>query len=323
MSETRRLSWIAILLGLLVTSSANAQSACPPFPDVPWRYNLNHQTASEYVSKKCGGNWAPYISRWEFQVRRIREIEARGSAALVTTDKIRLQGQALRKYGDLVDKRLAVMRCLAGQASRPPILTTAATKNAIPAPVPTVPAEGQKIAAAKGCLACHGANGIATRPAIPNLAGQNEFYLVKEIKDFQSAPPASGADVGATERHDRIMREKGRELSDDDVWNLASYFASLPPACLAKSPAPAAIRAPNKAATCIECHGLQGQPIFPDVPVIAGQNQAYLETQLRQFRTSAGGISQGPNWASRYHYFMSAIAKSLSNRQVLEQSRRS
>jgi hypothetical protein len=39
-----------------MTSSANAQSACPPFPDVPWWHNLNHQTAAEYVGKKFGGN---------------------------------------------------------------------------------------------------------------------------------------------------------------------------------------------------------------------------------------------------------------------------
>jgi len=140
----------------------------------------------------------------------------------------------------LVEKRLAVMRCLAGQASGIPI-PTAAAKRAIPSPAPTVPAKGQKIATVKGCSACHGANGIATRPTIPNLAGQNEFYLVKEIKEFQSAASASGAGIGATEHHDQIMRKQVSGLSDGDVWNLASYFSGLPSCPNGRTPLPAVL----------------------------------------------------------------------------------
>ena len=66
------------------------------------------------------------------------------------------------------------------------------------------------------CAACHGADGNAPNPIWPNLAGQKAPYLVKQLKDFKS---------GA--RKDPIMSPQAMPLSDQDMENLADYFASL------------------------------------------------------------------------------------------------
>ncbi len=66
------------------------------------------------------------------------------------------------------------------------------------------------------CAACHGSNGHATNPIWPNLAGQNEAYLAKQIKDFRDG-----------NRKDASMAPMVAGLTDDDVANLAAYFASL------------------------------------------------------------------------------------------------
>lgn len=66
------------------------------------------------------------------------------------------------------------------------------------------------------CAACHGAAGISAIPMYPNLAGQKEAYLAKQLKDFKS---------GA--RKDPVMAPMAMPLSDDDVANLSAYFASL------------------------------------------------------------------------------------------------
>ncbi len=66
------------------------------------------------------------------------------------------------------------------------------------------------------CAACHGINGIATNPMWPNLAGQNEIYLLKQIKDFRDGV-----------RKDPSMSPMVAGLSDEDAANLAAYFASL------------------------------------------------------------------------------------------------
>lgn len=66
------------------------------------------------------------------------------------------------------------------------------------------------------CAACHGAEGISHSPIWPNLAGQKAAYLEKQLKDFR-------ADV----RKDPMMTMMAKPLSDEDIANLAAYFASL------------------------------------------------------------------------------------------------
>ena len=38
---------------------------------------------------------------------------------------------------------------------------------------------GKNAYTAKGCPACHGAQGVSAIPTYPNLAGQNEAYLIR------------------------------------------------------------------------------------------------------------------------------------------------
>jgi len=65
------------------------------------------------------------------------------------------------------------------------------------------------------CAACHGADGNSTNPLWPNLAGQHAPYMVKQLKDFKS---------GA--RKDPVMAPMAAPLSEQDMENLAAYFAS-------------------------------------------------------------------------------------------------
>jgi|TARA_B100001964_G_C14253246_1_gene611027 cytochrome c553 len=66
------------------------------------------------------------------------------------------------------------------------------------------------------CTACHGAAGISPNDQWPNLAGQKEGYLLKQIKAFRDG-----------ERIDPMMAPMVKPLSDTDVENLAAYFSSL------------------------------------------------------------------------------------------------
>ena len=65
------------------------------------------------------------------------------------------------------------------------------------------------------CAACHGANGISMNPMWPNLAGQKEMYLAKQIKAFRDGT-----------RQDPTMAPMVAGLTDDDIANLAAYFAA-------------------------------------------------------------------------------------------------
>ncbi|MDQ7074148.1 MAG: cytochrome c [Gammaproteobacteria bacterium] len=67
------------------------------------------------------------------------------------------------------------------------------------------------------CAGCHGSAGISIGPLFPNLAGQKEGYLVKQLKAFKSGT-----------RKDPIMGNMAKPLSDSDMANLAAHFSGLP-----------------------------------------------------------------------------------------------
>jgi len=75
-------------------------------------------------------------------------------------------------------------------------------------------------AAGKGksmvCAACHGAEGVSAIPIYPNLAGQKEAYLAKQLNDFKSG-----------KRDEPTMKGMAAALSDEDIADLAAYYASL------------------------------------------------------------------------------------------------
>ena len=67
------------------------------------------------------------------------------------------------------------------------------------------------------CMACHGEDGIAKDKDVPHLAGQNFGYLVKQMQDFQ-----------AGRRPHREMRVMSRQMSADEMREIADYYAALP-----------------------------------------------------------------------------------------------
>src|SRR5574343_121563 len=81
------------------------------------------------------------------------------------------------------------------------------------------PAKG-KIIAETVCVACHGADGNSMVSANPILAGQVEEYIYKQLKNFKAADGKPAA------RDNPIMGGMVAALSDDDMKNVAAWFAS-------------------------------------------------------------------------------------------------
>jgi cytochrome c553 len=67
------------------------------------------------------------------------------------------------------------------------------------------------------CASCHGMDGHSQNPLWPNLAGQQEQYLAKQLKAFRDGT-----------RSDPLMAPMAKPLSDQDIVDLAAYFSSLP-----------------------------------------------------------------------------------------------
>ncbi|HIF18173.1 MAG TPA: cytochrome c [Cycloclasticus sp.] len=68
---------------------------------------------------------------------------------------------------------------------------------------------------ATACAACHGAVGVSASPMFPTLAGQHADYMVQTLKAYKSG-----------KRKNPIMQGTAAALSDEDILNLAAYFAS-------------------------------------------------------------------------------------------------
>jgi cytochrome c553 len=66
------------------------------------------------------------------------------------------------------------------------------------------------------CAGCHGPAGISMNDMWPNLAGQKEGYLVAQIKAFRDG-----------QRSNPMMAPMVAALSDEDIADLAAYYASL------------------------------------------------------------------------------------------------
>lgn len=71
-------------------------------------------------------------------------------------------------------------------------------------------------AKAATCAACHGPQGISSNTDWPNLAGQQEGYLRKQIRAYRDG-----------DRVDPLMAPMVNQLTDADIDNLAAYFSSL------------------------------------------------------------------------------------------------
>lgn len=66
------------------------------------------------------------------------------------------------------------------------------------------------------CQACHGLDGLSKNPEAPNLAGQIEGYLVKSLREYRSG-----------DRRHEAMNIVAKELSDEDIADVAAYYASI------------------------------------------------------------------------------------------------
>ncbi len=69
---------------------------------------------------------------------------------------------------------------------------------------------------AQACAVCHGPLGLATAPDAPSLAGQSSIYLAAQLRAYRS---------GA--RQHAQMNVMAKPLSDDDISQLAAWYASL------------------------------------------------------------------------------------------------
>jgi cytochrome c553 len=123
------------------------------------------------------------------------------------------------------------------------------------------------------CLGCHGIENyknVYPTYSVPELSGQHESYIVAALKEYRSG-----------ERSHATMHQQAESLSDQDIEDIAAYFAAYelkPTTALIGTP-PAKVQQ-----LCVACHGTSGIGVTGDYPDLAGQQADYLVRALHEYK---------------------------------------
>lgn len=153
------------------------------------------------------------------------------------------------------------------------------------------------------CIGCHGIPGYQNSfpeiHKVPKISGQTDKYIVAALTAYQKG-----------ERKHPTMRGMAGSLSEQDMADLAAFYAANNPGATApETPkaAPAAVAALLEKGACVSCHGANfSKPIDPTYPKLAGQHPDYLYVALKAYN-----VEKNPH-VGRGNPIMGGIAKQFT-----------
>jgi cytochrome c553 len=122
------------------------------------------------------------------------------------------------------------------------------------------------------CLGCHGIDGYRNAYpdySVPKLEGQNAEYLASALHDYRTG-----------DRSHITMHSQASELSDQDIADIAVFFAGKPLTSTGKAQG----TVPKAATLCTSCHGQDGVAVTPMYPSLAGQHEDYLVRAIEEYQ---------------------------------------
>ena len=82
--------------------------------------------------------------------------------------------------------------------------------------------DGAELYKSKTCIACHGADGKAPiLPIYPKIAGQNEQYLLNQMKDIKSGARSNGQTAA--------MKGVMHLVNDEELAAIATWLSQVAP----------------------------------------------------------------------------------------------
>ena len=188
------------------------------------------------------------------------------------------------------------------QPRQPEPQTPAQQTPAQPAAPPAVALQGDPKrgkAVSYTCLGCHGIDGYKNAYpmySVPKLEGQSPDYLAAALHGYRDG-----------DRSHITMHDQAETLSDQDIADIASFFAGKP---LTSANTSSADTVPKAAQLCTSCHGKDGIAVVAMYPSLAGQHTDYLVRALQEYQN--GG---------RKNPIMKGFASSLKPAEIAEIAR--
>jgi cytochrome c553 len=208
---------------------------------------------------------------------------------------------ALREYRS-GERPHAALQQLFSELSETDLNNVAAFYAGLPAITPTgaasQPAPADALAASRAaataCAACHGADGNATMPGMPSLAGQHRDYLIAAMQAYKDE----------TRKH-AVMSAQMSAVDALTLQNLATFYAAQPARAQDRKASGDVVAGERLSAGCGGCHGLQGHTLDARTPALAGQDPQYLVASMKAYRNG-----------SRKHEEMKALLVPMSETQL-------
>jgi cytochrome subunit of sulfide dehydrogenase len=134
----------------------------------------------------------------------------------------------------------------------------------------------------RSCADCHGDKGVSRESDVPTIAGASETYIADTLFAYQEGTRIaieSKYRTGDTSRPATDMRKLSEELSEQQIADIARYFATqaFVAAKQAFDPALAAKGAKIHDLMCARCHSDGGASADDDAGILAGQWTPYLK----------------------------------------------
>lgn len=161
------------------------------------------------------------------------------------------------------------------------------------------------------CTTCHGTDGRGSEGVqAPRLAGMEPWYLKRQLENFRSGIRGTHPD----DFQGSEMQPTAVSLTDASINELIDWITGWE-----YVPAPATMAGDVTAgkahyAICATCHGAggEGNPAL-GAPALAGQNDWYLATQLKNFKAGYRGRHQNDMYGAQ----MVPMADGLPNEQAI------
>lgn len=156
------------------------------------------------------------------------------------------------------------------------------------------------------CIGCHGIPGYqASFPEVhkvPMISGQSAAYIAAALEAYRKG-----------DRNHPSMRGVAQSLSDQDIADVAAYYAAHNPQTKEVQPhdPPTQVAALIEKGACFSCHGANfGKPIDGSYPKVAGQHADYLLVALKSYKTTNN------RYVGRSNGIMAPIAQQFTNQEL-------
>ncbi len=169
-------------------------------------------------------------------------------------------------------------------------------------------AAGSKLTTA--CQACHGTDGNGLAPNYPNIAGQNERYLLRQLLMIQSE-----------ERSAPLMAGQLNGMSEQDLRDISAFYAAKEPKLAQAQGDDVQIAMAKQlykggsiekgVAACTACHSPLGSGnAAAGFPRITGQSPEYTIAQLTAYREGVRATDEA------YGAMMRQVAANLNDTEI-------